>query len=81
MTITGILEGKRMLRAGQTAMQLQTLSQPQSPLHTLRVPARGRWTGRLLLSVPRRTRSHAAPESAPPFRFARFSHPLQKDTV
>ena len=41
MTITGILEGKGTLRAGQTAMQLQTLSEPQSPLHSLRRPARG----------------------------------------
>lgn len=53
MTITGILEGKRMLGAGQTAMQLQTLPQPQSPRHTLRITARGWWMVRLLLSIPR----------------------------
>lgn len=79
MTITGILEGKGTLRAGQTAMQLQTLSQPQSPLHTLHMPARGRWMGRLWLGVPRLTHTHAAPPSAPWFRLAQFSHPLQKD--
>lgn len=44
MTITGILEGKRMLGEGQTAMQLSTLPQPQSPLHTLHItPMRGGW--------------------------------------
>ena len=44
MTITGILEGKGTLRAGQTAMQLQTLLQPESSPQPPQA-CQGRWTG------------------------------------